>query len=162
MFLQNIAIATASFHWRISFENGGGFVNRSYRTYRVLPLMAMLFAVALLLSGCAAAVVGGAAGAGAVMFKEGELKSTERGNVDQVYNAAINAVDKLKLDTVTKNADSLNAKILAKESNGDNVDIKMEQKPNNLTEVKIRVGAVGNQERARLILDEIRRELGEA
>ena len=111
------------------------------------------------LSGCAAAVVGGAA-AGAVIYHKGELKSTEKGSVQEVYRAALGALNSMKLDTVTKTQDGLNGKILAKEQNGDNVDIKLEQKPNNLTEVKIRVGAFGDESRARVVLDHIREQLG--
>ena len=124
-----------------------------------VPLLIAVLAV--LTTGCAAALIGGAAGAGAVLYSKGDLKSTEKGSVEEVYQASLEAMDKMKLETVAKNADSLNATILAKMENGDNVDIKIEQKPNDLTELKIRVGAFGDESKARVILDEIRRQLGD-
>jgi Protein of unknown function (DUF3568) len=112
-----------------------------------------------LLFGCAAAVVGGAAGAGAVLYSKGELKSTENAPIDQVFSAAEEALNSMNLSVVSKDKDALKAKLLAKMENGDNIDIKLEQKPNNLTEMKIRVGAFGNEDQARLIQEKIRQRL---
>ena len=123
-----------------------------------LSLLALMIFCAGYLAGCAAAVVGAAAGT-AVAYHKGELKSTEKGTVQQVYSAALGAMNSMNLDTVTKSNDGLNAKILAKQQNGDNVAIDMEQKPSNLTEVKIRVGAFGDESRARVVLDHIRTQL---
>lgn len=122
----------------------------------------LVLALAIWLSGCAAAVVGGAAGAGAVLFNKGELTSVEKAPVERVYNASLTAVDKLNLDTVEKRSDSLKAKILAKEKNGDNVNIDIEQKPDNLTQLKIKIGATGNEDRARAVLAQIHQELNES
>ena len=122
------------------------------------PLFVVL---ALWLTGCAAAVVGGAAG-GAVLFNKGELTSVEQAPVDRVYRASLDAVNKLNLDTVEKSSDTLKAKILAKEKNGDNVNINIEQKPNNLTELKIKIGTTGNEDRARTVLAQIQQELKES
>jgi hypothetical protein len=115
--------------------------------------------LAFLLYGCAAAVVGGAAGAGAVLYSKGELKSTENAPMDQVLSAAEETMQSMNLNVVSKDQDALKAKLLAKRENGDNIDIKLEQKPNNLTEMKIRVGAFGNEDQARLIQEKIRERL---
>jgi hypothetical protein len=109
--------------------------------------------------GCAAAVVGGAAGAGAVLYSQGELKSTQNAELDKVYDASLAALDDLNLDVISKDKDGLSGKIVAKAENGDNIDIKLEQLPNDITEIKIRVGAFGNEDRARLIEQEIRERL---
>jgi hypothetical protein len=109
--------------------------------------------------GCAAAVVGGAAGAGAVLYSQGELKTTENAKLDEVYDAILNAMDDLDLDVISKDKDGLSGKIVAKAENGDNIDIKLEQLPNDITEMKIRVGAFGNEDRARLIEQKIRERL---
>jgi Protein of unknown function (DUF3568) len=119
----------------------------------------LVLGLAVLSFGCAAAVVGGAAGAGAVLYSKGELKSTENGSVSQVFDAAIETMNSMQFNVVTKDQDSLKAKVLAKKSNGDNIDIKLEQKPNNLTEMKIRVGAFGNEDQARLIQEKIRERI---
>ena len=118
----------------------------------IVPGLAFLF-------GCAAAVVGGAAGAGAVLYSKGELKSNENASLDRVLNAAEEAMNSMNLKVISKDHDALKGKLLAKRENGDNIDIKLEQKPNNITEMKIRVGAFGNEDQARLIQEKIRQKL---
>ena len=118
----------------------------------IVPALAFLF-------GCAAAIVGGAAGAGAVLYSKGELKSTENAPLERVLNAAEETMQSMNLNVVSKDHDALKGKLLAKRENGDNIDIKLEQKPNNLTEMKIRVGAFGNEDQARLIQEKIRERL---
>jgi hypothetical protein len=54
----------------------------------IVPGLALLF-------GCAAAVVGGAAGAGAVLYSKGELKSTENAPLEQVLTAAEEAMNSM-------------------------------------------------------------------
>lgn len=118
----------------------------------IIPGLAFLF-------GCAAVVVGGAAGAGAVLYSKGELKSNENAPLDQVLNAAEETMQSMNLNVISKDHDALKGKLLAKRENGDNIDIKLEQKPNNITEMKIRVGAFGNEDQARLIQERIRQRL---
>lgn len=113
----------------------------------------------LFLFGCAAAVVGGAAGAGAVLYSKGELKSTENAPLERVLNAAEETMHSMNFNVVSKDHDALKGKLLAKRENGDNIDIKLELKPNNLTEMKIRVGAFGNEDQARVIQQKIRERL---
>jgi uncharacterized protein DUF3568 len=127
--------------------------------YNKILMILIIPGLAALLYGCAAAVVGGAAGAGAVLYSKGELKSTENAPLEQVLNAAEEAMNSMNLKVVSKDHDALKGKLLAKRENGDNIDIKLEQKPNNLTEMKIRVGAFGNEDQARLIQEKIRQKL---
>lgn len=122
-------------------------------------IILILPGLAFLAFGCAAAVIGGAAGAGAVLYKKGELKSIENGAIDQVLDAAEDTMHAMQLNVISKDKDALKAKLLAKRENGDNIDIKLEQKPNNLTEMRIRVGAFGNEDQARLIQERIREKL---
>lgn len=122
-------------------------------------LIVCFLAAAALSWGCAAVLVGGAAGAGAVMYAKGELKSTENASIDEVFDAARETVSAMDLETVSADKDGLKAKLLAKKENGDNVIIELEQKPNDLTEMKIRVGAFGDEDEARLIQQKIREQL---
>ena len=130
-----------------------------YLFSKKFSIILVIPSLAFLLTGCAAAVVGGAAGAGAVLYSKGELKSTENAPMDQVFNAAEETMNSMNFHVVSKDKDALKAKLLAKRENGDNIDIKLEQKPNNLTEMKIRVGAFGNEDQARLIQEKIRQRL---
>jgi hypothetical protein len=129
-----------------------------HRSYNKFWIILIIPGLALLI-GCAAAVIGGAAGAGAVLYSKGELKSTENAPLEQVMNAAEEAMNSMNFNVISKDHDALKGKLLAKRENGDNIDIKLEQKPNNLTEMKIRVGAFGNEDQARLIQEKIRQKL---
>jgi hypothetical protein len=129
------------------------------KPYTKSYVLLALVALSAFYWGCAAAIVGGAAGAGAVMYSKGELKSTEKAELDEVYDAAIDALKSLDLEVISQDKDGLTAKLVAKEENGDNIDIKLEKVPNDLTEMKIRVGAFGNEDRARLIQQEIRERI---
>jgi uncharacterized protein YpuA (DUF1002 family) len=114
-----------------------------------------LLAVTLMFYGCAAAVVGGAAGAGAVLYSKGELKSAENAPLEEVYDAAVDTMKSMNFDVINQEKNQLEAKLVAKADNGDNIDIKLEQKPNDITEMKIRVGAFGNEDQARVIQEKI-------
>jgi hypothetical protein len=118
-----------------------------------------LLAVTTFFYGCAAAVVGGAAGAGAVMYSKGELKSAENASLDRVYDAAVDTMKSMNFDVINEDKNQLDAKLVAKADNGDNIDIKLEQKPNDITEMKIRVGSFGNEDQARVIQEKIRERL---
>ena len=124
-----------------------------------IVIVLVITVIAALASGCAAALVGGAAGAGAVMYSKGELKSTENASMNEVWAAARETVNSMDLEVVTEDMGGTKANLLAKEPNGDNVRIELEQKPNDLTEMKIRVGAFGDEDRARVIQQEIRQRL---
>ena len=95
---------------------------------------------ALLLQGCAALVVGGvaaAAGAGAVVYKHGELKSTESVSIDRAWAATEKPVSSTK--------DALGAKYEGMGAADKRVVVSLKSKDEKVTEVRIRVGTLGDE-----------------
>jgi hypothetical protein len=126
------------------------------RSVTALGLLVLILASA----GCAAVVVGGAAAAGIGTYKyvKGELKTKEKVSLDQAYDASIQTMQDMGFDVVQKNKDGLKGKIIAKQSNGDNIEINLERLPDDITEIGVRVGSFGDEDRSRVILDEIKKK----
>ena len=116
-----------------------------------------LAALAFLLSGCAAALVGGAAigaGSGTYFFINGELKTDYYQSFDDVWKASEKTVADLR------GVDVIPAKEIGKGKitsliNGEKVDISVSYKAKNVTTVAIRVGLIGNKLSSQLIHDKI-------
>ena len=120
-------------------------------------LLFMYFAITF--AGCAALLVGGAAGAGSVVYVKGQLKENMTAPVAAVHNASISALKELNLPIIEDNKDKLSAKIKSKVANGDDVWIEIESVTAESSKITIRVGILGDQQKSRQILDGIRRHL---
>ena len=116
------------------------------------------------LSGCLVAAVGlgiGAA-AGTAYYVKGELESYETAKVDTVYTATINALQALDLKDIRQRKDAMSAKITAKDSKGNKINIKLAQTPEGPTRITIRVGVFGNEDESRLILNKIKESIADS
>lgn len=114
--------------------------------------------IALLLQGCAALVVGGvaaAAGAGAVVYKNGELKSTDSVSIDRAWAATEKAVKAMEFKPVSSTKDALGAKYEGVGAADKRVVVTLKSTGEKTTEVRIRVGLVGDEAAARTILSRI-------
>jgi len=129
------------------------------KVFKFVPLSFIVAILALLSFGCAAVLIGGAAGAGAIAYSKGELKSTEKGSIDEVWDATVEATRTLNLTEISQDRDGIEGKIIARAADDDKVEIELEEKPNQLTEVKIRIGTFGDEDESRMILEEIRKNL---
>ncbi len=116
-----------------------------------------LAAFAFLLSGCAAALVGGAAigaGSGTYFFINGELKTDYYRSFDDVWKASEKTVAEMRGVDVIPAKEIGNGKITAT-INGEKVDISVSYKAKDVTSVAVRVGLVGNKLSSQLIHDKI-------
>jgi len=116
-----------------------------------------LAALAFLLSGCAAALIGGAAigaGSGTYFFINGELKTDYYQSFDDVWKASEKAVAELRGVDVIPAKEIGNGKIAAT-INGEKVYISVSYKAKDVTSVAVRVGLVGNKLSSQLIHDKI-------
>lgn len=116
-----------------------------------------LFIGVLLLSGCAAALVGGAAvgaGSGTYFYINGELKTDYYYSFDSVWSACEKTVADMRGVNVQPVKEIGNGKI---ESSIDDekVQISVTYKAKNVTTVAIRVGILGNKLSSQLIHDKI-------
>jgi hypothetical protein len=111
------------------------------------------------LSGCVAAAVGTAAGAGAAVYVTGALKGEMEASLDKTYEASQEAVKELEFTESQKAKDAIQAFVEARMADDTKVKISLRKKTGSLTEVTIRVGTFGDKEKSILIWDSIRKNL---
>lgn len=125
-------------------------------------LLVIVAALSLaVLNGCAVLVVGGAAaaGAGTVVYLDGELKDTQDSSLDAVYTASLAGLKDMQFAVVNSSKDTINAKILARTATDTKVQITLTKQSPTLTEIRIRVGTFGDEQMSRQILDKIKAHL---
>jgi hypothetical protein len=125
---------------------------RKRMNWIILPLMG-----ACLISGCAVALVGGAAvGAvsGTYYYINGELKTDYYNSFDAVWNACEKTIADMHGLDVQPVKEIGNGKITAV-INQEQVRIAVTYKAKNLTTVSVRVGLVGNKLPSQMIHDKI-------
>ena len=122
---------------------------------RPLLLALMFCAVSLLLTGCAALLVGAAAGAGGVAYVQGELKVTESVSLVVAQRAAEKALTDLKLGIQKRQADGLSGVLEARTAGDQKVTVKTKRIADKSTEIGIRVGVLGDEAKSRQILNRI-------
>jgi hypothetical protein len=101
--------------------------------------------------GCAPTIVSTDAG----VYQHGILYASAGKDLDSVYSAALYAMDKLQLQVTDKAKDVFAAKVIAKSADGKMVVVKMKPTGDNKTQYEIKVGVLGNEERARKVYAEI-------
>lgn len=116
----------------------------------------------ILLSGCAALLLGGGAalGAGSVMFVRGELRVVESTSLDSTWNASQAAMKDLQLAIVTQEKDALRARLKARGAGDKKVVLKLKNNGERSTDLRIRVGFFGDKALSQGILDAIRKHSG--
>lgn len=110
-----------------------------------------------LISGCAVALVGGAAlgaGSGTYFFINGEMKTDYYHSFDAAWNACQKTVADMRGLDVLPEKEIGKGKISAM-INDEKVQISITYKAKNVTTVSIRVGLIGNKLSSQLIHDKI-------
>lgn len=114
--------------------------------------------IGVMLSGCAAALLAGgaaAAGAGTVMYINGELKVLEEVSLEKAWEAAQTAAKSMRLFTTDKQRDALTAKLTVMGTDEKKVQIALKSQAGGLTEIRIRVGIMGDRNLSERILEEM-------
>ena len=111
----------------------------------------------LLISGCTAALIGGAAvgaGSGTYFYMNGEMKTDYYASFDTTWNACEKTVADMRGLDVLPEKEIGKGKISAV-INDEKVKISVDYKAKNVTTVSIRVGLIGNKLSSQLIHDKI-------
>lgn len=110
-----------------------------------------------LVSGCAAAVVGGAAmgvGSGTYYYMNGTLEADYSHSFDKTWEACRKTVADMRgLDVVPEK--EIGEANITTTIDGAKVKISVNYKAKNVTTVSVRIGMFGNERSSRLILDKI-------
>jgi hypothetical protein len=118
---------------------------------------------ACVLSGCAAAVLAGAAGGagvGTAVYIEGEDTRFHNASLDRTWAATLDALNQMDIRVDKSDKDALGGNIEAKRADGTDVKVKEEPAEGSATRVKIRIGVFGDQDGSEAIQDTIDRILG--
>jgi uncharacterized protein YceK len=128
---------------------------------KIKLLVTTLLAVTTLafLTGCAAVVVGGAAGAGTYAYIKGELKTTESATLDRAWSATQGAIKDLQFSTTSQAKDALQARLVARTAMDKKIEVQLTKVSDSLTEIRIRVGTFGDEDLSRTILHQIQKRL---
>ena len=119
--------------------------------------MVFLVMGVLLISGCTAALVGGAAvgaGSGTYFYINGEMKTDYYTSFDSAWNACQKTVADMRGLDVMPEKEIGKGKITAV-IDDEKVQIAVSYKAKNVTTVSIRVGLIGNKLSSQLIHDKI-------
>ena len=125
---------------------------------RFLPVVFLALAT-LLGGGCAVVVVGAAAGAGAIIYHKGELRSSEAVNYDNAWNASLAGLKDLNYVVVDQTKGGLKGRIIARAPGDKKVTVDLEKESGTVTRIGIRIGTVGNEAQSRIVLDAIKKHL---
>ena len=132
------------------------------KPFKVCLMLLSLLLFAMELAGCAALLVGGAAGAGSVVCIKGQLKEDMSASVPTVHNASISTLKDLNLPIIEDNHDKLSAKIKSRFADGNYVWIEIDSVTAESSKLTIRVGILGDEHKSRQILDGIHQHLSGA
>lgn len=118
----------------------------------------MLAALALVSSGCAAVVVAGAATAG-VLYYQGALKVTAQAEPPVVAEATVAAFQELSIPLVSNETTALDAYIVGRNADGNDVKVSIEREGENTSSVSIRIGTFGDEDDSTAIWERIQTKL---
>ena len=122
---------------------------RSSKLTNLLFLMLLL-----ILPACPAVILGSAAGAAGVYYF-GELKATRNATLPQAYAASEQALAELGIAIVRREKDGLSAILEGKGAEEKTLVIKLKKIFDDVTEIRIRTGAFGDEDQSRIVLERI-------
>lgn len=134
---------------------------RRVKWIRGLLTAVTFVALAVYLTGCAAVVLGTAAGAGAagVLWVQGKLVEDIEKPLLEIHEAAVQSLKDLGLPLKKDRHDVMTARMESVFVDGKRVWIDLDSLGQNLTRLKVRVG-FGDQNRSERILAKIHQHLG--
>jgi hypothetical protein len=126
-----------------------------------MSLAVLLVCSAVALQGCASSE-GGAKpevlAAGTAQYSLGTLKSVEPMSIDKVYDAALKAMDELKLPVIQKSVDSMSGQVVGRDVADKKITITLNATTDGKTKLAISVGTLGDEAKSRLIYEQIKKK----
>ncbi len=126
---------------------------------RNIVAFVQLFVLAVSLSGCAALVVGAAAGAGSYVWVKGALVKEFEVPAQDLYQATKEGVSQLGLNINEDRADRISAVLAASFADGSGVKINIDALTEVRSKIRIRVGVFGDKGKSELIFNAIQKNL---
>ena len=122
--------------------------------------LALLGCLLISLSACSRQllILGGAAaaaGAGTYAYIKGDLKRNYEAPIDKAWEAAVKAVEELKMIIESKKHDAFIGIIKGKMADGKSFAIHLKRLGENSTEIGIRIDTFGDRQKSEVIHDKI-------
>ena len=118
---------------------------------------ALALAALTLNSGCLALVVGAAAGAGAtVAYTNGTMEAWLDAGFDRSLAATNKAVEQLGFVKIGEERDGVTTTVIARTAGDKKVEIRLGRGGERQTQVRIRVGLLGDRQMSLAVLEKIR------
>ena len=127
--------------------------------FKQFARIAVVLVVVSSLAGCVALAVGGAAGAGGVMYVKGRVVDKVNAPIEKAYNASLAMLASKKLPVNSKSADVAAAHIKSKYADDKEIWIDIEAITSEVCEIKVRVGVMGDQDRSIDLIEGIKARL---
>ncbi len=132
---------------------------QAFRTITCLCAFVLILGGAALLQGCAALVVGAAAGAGTIAYVNGEIETVLEASMDDAWLATEAAIKDLQFTVIETKKDSISADHVSQTAQEKKSHIRLNRETDETTRVRIRVDVFGNEELSRTILEKIKTHL---
>jgi hypothetical protein len=86
----------------------------------------------------------------------GEVYSTEKIPFEQAWARALKAMEELEFVVTKQEKDAITGSLIARGANDKKIEVNLEKQSDELTEIRIWVGAFGDEAISKLILDKIK------
>jgi len=98
-------------------------------------------------------------GTDAAVYSQGKLYAVSGQDLNSVYVATEAAFRQLEIEVTETSKDVFYAKVVGRVADGKTVTIRLEPGEDNVTELRIKAGTFGNEERSRVIYEKIQQNL---
>ncbi len=103
----------------------------------------LIFIGLLIVTGCAAVIIGAGAGAGTYAYIDGALKRAYAANYEKTHQVCMGIVNDLKQPVIEETTDGVQTTIKTERSDGTPMTVKVTILDPDRTEVSVRTGMVG-------------------
>jgi hypothetical protein len=93
---------------------------------------------------------------GFAYYSMGEYYSTEKIPLDQAWNGTLKAMEELGFFVTKQQKSALTAYLIARGTGDKKIEVKLEKQSEEVTQIRIRVDAYGDESISKLILDKIK------
>lgn len=111
------------------------------------------------MSGCTAVAKAAAAGEDAVLYAQGAVEGTYARTVEVATTAVVESLKEAGIIITSTSEDATSARVLGIAADDADVRTDLKAVGDGVTTVRIRVGKVGNRERAEILLSKIAERL---